>query len=96
MTDTLEKPVVDEQVDLEFNYDIQEQCQHSMHGKSDTHDDGPATHWQESMCPRCSYRARGYRCALFVKTSYASGMYCSHCRNGSVPFTFTPLTPSDR
>lgn len=92
--DTLEKPVVDESIDLEFNDATEEQCTHSEHGNHWAHE-GPAAFWQESLCQECGKSGRGYRCAKFVKVVMRmSGMKCGSCSTSLVDYTFTPLTPT--
>jgi len=96
MNDTLEKPVVDQESLVDFSFDEEEQCSHSLHGDgTNLHDDGPATHWMDTTCGFCGDTIRGYRCARWVSRITATpwfGSFCSVCsKSGHMDHKFTPI-----
>lgn len=92
MTDTLEKPAVDEFLELFADESEDKQCDHLGHDTQTQWHEGPAKYWQEvAQCPKCGESARGYRCAKFVEAVIeARGMQC-YCGRIVTRFKFAPL-----
>jgi hypothetical protein len=97
--DTIEKPVVDEEVFIEFSNEQEEECQHQDHPTGMFGHAGPAVYWLESQCVVCGWWARGYRCkpwAVLLMSTIARGMslggQCLNCHKfGHTNPVFTPI-----